>query len=473
MSDATTAAVILILSVGVVISYPSLMYPPLRTAAGRALWVLSWPLRAVWRVFQWIGSAPAERGRLGLEVRELVQYAEGKARELAEATGRMWLETQLYIHKPQHAIRDADRTHEELTARFHGLVARSFGQPVWEDEWFREHEAAFRRPPLERWWAIDLWGSWAVWKILTAIFVVTYALPRKLPSYRVRSRRGLRKLREEWLGLLEEQASLLDLMIKLPERTKVYDRLESAKELKRQQRETEDVLLRPLKSAEVALQSAKAHIRVLQIRPQHTPTKGSAVLSLQQAIREWQAKVEVIEQARAEQARPEELIEAIHSLERDMAQAGIYAAKVIWLERRAQQIFGVHKRLKKRYPGLRLPDAELEAITTVIRKAIPPLWAAGQWDELVRILERALVSIQTYERLVLSCVWQLHAGSFEQLVQRVFRPDSANGDTQIRFNPEAVETMKQAAVGSSTVSPYVRRVLEEAQKSNSRLAQRS
>jgi hypothetical protein len=72
-----------------------------------------------------------------------------------------------------------------------------------------------------------------------------------------------------------------------------------------------------------------------------------------------------------------------------------------------------------------------------------------------------------------SRVWQLHAGSFEQLVQRVFRPDSANGDTQIRFNPEAVETMKQAAVGSSTVSPYVRRVLEEAEKSNSRLAQRS
>jgi hypothetical protein len=33
--------------------------------------------------------------------------------------------------------------------------------------------------------------------------------------------------------------------------------------------------------------------------------------------------------------------------------------------------------------------------------------------------------------------------------------------------------MKQAAVGSSTVSPYVRRVLEEAEKSNSRLAQRS
>ncbi|HLF82282.1 MAG TPA: hypothetical protein VI410_10975, partial [Anaerolineales bacterium] len=84
MSDATTAAVIVIVSVGVVISYPSLMYPPLRTAAGRALRVLAWPLRAVWRLGQWIGSAPAERVRLGQEVRELVQYAEGKSRELAE-----------------------------------------------------------------------------------------------------------------------------------------------------------------------------------------------------------------------------------------------------------------------------------------------------------------------------------------------------------------------------------------------------
>src|SRR4030042_730266 len=122
MSDATTAAVIVIVSVGVVISYPSLMYPPLRTPAG------------------------------------------------------MGRETQLYTHKPQRAIRDADRSHEELTARYHGLVARSLGQPVWEDEWFRRHEAAFRRPPLERWWAVDLWGSWAVWKILAVIFVVIYAL---------------------------------------------------------------------------------------------------------------------------------------------------------------------------------------------------------------------------------------------------------------------------------------------------------
>src|SRR3970040_3039794 len=64
MSDATTAAVIVILSVGVVISYPSLMYPPLRSAAGRALRGLAWPLRAVWRGLPWVGSAPPRRGRL-------------------------------------------------------------------------------------------------------------------------------------------------------------------------------------------------------------------------------------------------------------------------------------------------------------------------------------------------------------------------------------------------------------------------
>src|SRR3990172_12404255 len=84
MSDATTAAVIVIVSVGVVISYPSLMYPPLRTAAGRALWVLAWPLRAVWRLGQWIGSAPAQRGRLRQEGRGPRPYTAGESPQLPQ-----------------------------------------------------------------------------------------------------------------------------------------------------------------------------------------------------------------------------------------------------------------------------------------------------------------------------------------------------------------------------------------------------
>lgn len=472
MSDATTAAVVLIVSIGVVISYPSFMYPPFRMAGSRLLRALAWPVRALWRTGHGLATVPSERMRLGQEIRELAQFAEGKAAELVEATGRMWLETQLYIHKPQHAIKDADRQHEFLTARLHRLKAESYGKPVHQDDWFRQHEVAFHRPPLERWWEFDLWFTWAVWKLLGLIFMVAYALPRRIPAYRIRSLSWLKHLRDEWLSLLEEQARLLDLMIKLPERTKIYDRLESAKEVKRQQRETEDELLRPLKTAEVALQSAKAHIRVLQIRPQHTPTKGSAVLSLEPALKEWQSRVEKIELARNDHATPEELIRDIHALERDMAMAGIYAAKVIWIERRAQQIWKLHRKLKKSYDDLRMPDTELEAVTTLVRKAIPPLWAAGRWDELAGVLDRALVGIQNYERLVLSCVWQLHAGTFDQLVGRVFRPESTSWTTEIRINPQAVESVKQAAVGTTKQSPYVERVLESASRSNSRLAQR-
>jgi hypothetical protein len=82
------------------------------------------------------------------------------------------------------------------------------------------------------------------------------------------------------------------------------------------------------------------------------------------------------------------------------------------------------------------------------------------------------VGIQNYERLVLSCVWQLHAGTFDQLVGRVFRPESTSWTTEIRINPQAVESVKQAAVGTTKQSPYVERVLESASRSNSRLAQR-
>jgi hypothetical protein len=475
VSDATAAAVVLIVSIGVVISYPTFMYPPLRSAGTRFFRALVWPLRAARQALRDLRSRPVGRRMLGQEVHELAQFAEAKARELAEATGRMWLETQLYIHKPQHAIRDADRQHEALTSRLHQLTAATYGQPVQQDEWFQRHEATFRPPPRERWWEIDLWFTWAVWKMLAVIFIAAYSLPRRrVPSYRVRSRKRLAALREEWLALLEHQADLLDLMLKLPELTRTYDRLESAKEVKREQRATEEEQLRPLKTAEIALQSAKAHIRVLQIRPQHTPTKGSAVLTLEPALREWKARVEQIERARNDHTTPEELIRDIHALERDMAMAGIHAARVIWIERRAQQIWMLHRRLKKTYRDLRLPDSELEAITTTVRKAIPPLWASARWDELTAVLDRALNNIQNYERLVLSCVWQLHAGTFQQLVERVFRPETADWTPELRINPQAGESIRRAATAASAKqSPFVERVLEHAAKSNSRLAERS
>ncbi len=474
MSDATTAAVILIISVGVVISYPSLMYPPIRRATNRIIRALGWPFRSLWRECQRITGGIRERRELRQEIPELVQFAQDRAAELVEATGRMWLETQLYIHKPQNMIGDADRDHETLTERQRALLAKSYGQPVYKDEWFQRHESMFPRPSFERWWELDMWFTWVVWKVLAAIFIATYALPRRIPSYRVRSRQWLRRLRDEWLWLLEEQARLLDVMTKLPERTMVYDRLEAAKELKRQQRETEDELLRPLKTAEIALESAKAHLRMLRMRPQHTPTKGSAVLWVDDAIKDWQARVDRIERARSKDSNPEALIEAIHSLERDMAMAGIHAAKVIWIERRAQQIWKMHRILKKRYDGLRLPDTELEAITTAVRKVVSPQWAEGRWDELAGTLDRVLVSIQNYERLVLSCVWQLHAGSFDQLVQRVFHPERPVRDTDMRINPQADESMKKAAAaGPAKQSPYVEQVLEHAQKNHSRVAQGS
>jgi hypothetical protein len=109
-----------------------------------------------------------------------IQYAE-KSRELAEATGRMWLETQLYIHKPQRAIRG--RSHHELTARYRA-GGESLGQPVWGGG--SAGMRRIRRPP-EQWWAIDLWGSWGL-EDPAVTFVVIY-LPPRLPSYKVGRRR--------------------------------------------------------------------------------------------------------------------------------------------------------------------------------------------------------------------------------------------------------------------------------------------
>ncbi|MEK6588109.1 MAG: hypothetical protein AABY97_04640, partial [Chloroflexota bacterium] len=208
MSDPTKAAILLMISVGLVLSYPSLMYPPIRKATRRVVWVLCWPLRAVWRVCLSLAAAPGEGLRLHKEILKLAELAERREQELAEAAGRMWLETQLFPHKPRDLIRNADRNHGALTNLHSELIADTFGRPVWKEEWYQRHEKAFRRPPGELWWQVDLWLTWALWRVLAAVFVVTYAGPRRIPPFRIRTRRGLRKLLNEWRSLTRRQARL-------------------------------------------------------------------------------------------------------------------------------------------------------------------------------------------------------------------------------------------------------------------------
>ena len=472
LNDPMKAAVILIISIGLVISYPTLMYPPIRRATRRFVWLLGWPFRAGWRTGQSLAAAPAERAQLQKEILRLVQLAEAREQELTEAAGRMWLETQLFLHKPRELIRNADRNHGAL-AEFHSeLIADTFGRPVSTEDWFQQHEKSFRLPPKEVWWQVDLWLYWAIWRVLAAVFVVTYAGPRRIPSYRVQTNRSLRELLGEWRSLTRRQARLRGVIEKIPERTKTFDRIETAKELERQQNEKQDALLRPLKAAEVALEGAKGYIKRLQVRHQDAPTKGSAVLSLGQALIGWQARIQEIEQAQAGNGRPEDLIRTIRSLERDMALAGSYAARVVRVERRAQQIQSLHKRLKRRRSGQRLPDDELKVITIAIRDVVSQLWLEARWDELSDVLTRTLENMRIYETVVLSRVWHLKAGTFEQLLSVVFQPGYTATTTEIRFNPQVDPQTKKAADGSSKLSPFAERVQEYADGDESRFATR-
>ena len=448
------------------------MYPPIRIAARRFIWSLGWPFRAAWRAGLSLAAAPGERLQLQKEILRLTELAEGREHELTEAAGRMWLETQLYLHKPRDLIRNADRNHGALTAFHSELIAETFGRPVSREEWFQQHQKAFRIPPKDVWWQVDLWLYWAIWQILAAVFVVTYAGPRRIPPFRVRTNRRLSILLLEWRSLTRRQARLRGVIEKIPERTKLYDQLEAAKELESQQQEVQDAMLRPLKSAQVALEGAKGYLKRLQVRRQDAPTKGSAVLSLEQVLIGWQIRIQDIEQAQAEQSRPEELVRTIRSLERDLAMAGTFAARVVRLERRAQQIQSLHKRLKRRRRGLRLPDDELKVITIAMRDVVSQLWAEARWDELADVLNKTLENIKTYETAVLSRVWHLKAGTFEQLLNVVFQPGYTATTTEIRFNPQVDPQMKKAADGSSKLSPFAERVQEYADGDESRFATR-
>jgi len=466
------AAVILLISIGLVISYPTLMYPPIRKAVRKFVWLLGWPFRAVWRAGLSLAAAPGERVQLQQEILRLAELAEVREQQLTEAAGRMWLETQLFLHKPRDLIRNADRNHGALTAFHSELRADTFGRPVSKELWFQQHEKAFRIPPKEVWWQVDLWLYWAIWRILAAVFVVTYAGPRTIPPFRVRTNRRLSNLVMEWRSLTRRQARLRGVIEKIPERTKIYDLQESAKERESKHQEVQDALLRPLKAAEVALEGAKGYIKRLQVRHQDAPTKGSAVLSLGPVLIGWQARIQDIEQAQAEKSRPEELIRTIRSLERDMALAGTYAARVVRVERRAQQIQSLHKRLKRRRRGQRLPDDELKIITIAIRDVVSQLWVEARWDELSDVLNKTIENIRIYETVVLGRVWHLKAGTFEQLLEVVFQPGYTAATTEIRFNPQVDAQMKKAADGSSKLSPFAERVQEYADGDESRFATR-
>jgi len=472
LSNLTKAAIILVVSVGLVLSYPTVMYPPIRKAARRFTRLLGWPFRAAWRAGLSLAAAPGERRQLQKEILRLTKLAEGREHELTEAAGRMWLETQLFIHKPRDVIRNADRSHGALTTFHSELIAETFGRPVSRDEWFQQHQKAFRIPPKDVWWQVDLWLYWGIWQILAAVFVVAYAGPRRIPPFRVRTNRRLGNLVMEWRSLTRRQARLRGVIEKIPERTRIYDQLETAKELDSQQQEAQDAIRRPLKSAEVALEGAKGYLKRLQVRRQDAPTKGSAVLSLEQVLTGWQARIQEIEMSHAQNSRPEELIRAIRSLERDLAMAGTYAARVVRLERRAQQIQSLHKRLKRRRRGQRLPDEELKVITIAMRDVVSQLWAEARWDELADVLNKTLENIQIYETAVLSRVWHLKAGTFEQLLNVVFQPGYTATTTEIRFNPQVDPQMKKAADGSSKLSPFAERVQEYADGDESRFATR-
>jgi hypothetical protein len=167
-----------------------------------------------------------------------------------------------------------------------------------------------------------------------------------------------------------------------------------------------------------------------------------------------------------------ELIRAIRSLERDMALTGTYAARVVRVERRTQQIQSLHKRLKRRSRGQRLPDDELKVITIAMRDVVSQLWVEARWDELTDVLDRTLENIRTYETVVLSRVWHLKAGTFEQLLKLVFQPGYTSTTPEMRFNPQVDAQMKKAADGSSKLSPFAERVQEYADGDESRFATR-
>ena len=205
MSYSTIATIMLVFSVGLVISYPALKYPPIRAALHKVFLGLTWPFRVLWRTGRWLASVPAEWVRLQKEIPGLVEAAQVKEEELNEAAGRMWLDTQLYENKPRILIGNADRDHGALHARHAELRADTFGKPVWEEGWYQVHEKAFTKPSEELQWQIDLWLSWFVWRILALMYIACYALPREIPRFRRLGPRSLRNLHGEWLSLIEQQ----------------------------------------------------------------------------------------------------------------------------------------------------------------------------------------------------------------------------------------------------------------------------
>jgi hypothetical protein len=237
-------------------------------------------------------------------------------------------------------------------------------------------------------------------------------------------------------------------------------------------RQAEEALLHPLKSAEIAFEGVKGFIRQWQFRRRYVPTKGSQYLSLRHILGEWQERVHNIELTQANGHNAEELIEAIRSLERDMAMAGIYATKIVQMERHAQQIRRMHKRLKRRYRRLSMPNDELADVMTPLREEVPKLWLAARWDELDDVLDKTLQSVQIYESVILSRTWHLHAGTFEHLVAIVFRPGATAESVQMRFNPETDEGRREASSGSSEFSPFAEEVREHSSEERSRFAYR-
>lgn len=203
--------------------------------------------------------------------------------------------------------------------------------------------------------------------------------------------KDLNNLYEAWERLRDDQGALSGLLERVPAELSDYNERQIQREFQRQEDLRRAEYEERVRSARESLDRAMAYIE--QLNNEGRVTFGSSLITLDDAQKVWQERIETIQEANRP---PDELVLSLFSLENMVREAPMLSMRVREVEDRFARIITRQDMLASFGKGV-IPQKEIARMTIKLHEQVPQLWATGQRLELEKALDTLEAFIQQYD----------------------------------------------------------------------------
>ncbi len=196
----------------------------------------------------------------------------------------------------------------------------------------------------------------------------------------------LKEIHQDWQELLAAIDELLDFLNEASEGAAFYDKMETAKDRKREReavRAVEDERVREAKRSLIR----SIHYVVLRERGEDPVTLGSVLLDMDDAVNVWIERLQQVISMEAEiDIEVDELITHIEGLRKQIIETSFYAEKVKRVEDHLDETLSLEEELQA-FGKTVIAEIELYEILALLQEDVPACWAQGQWESLSQHLD--------------------------------------------------------------------------------------